>query len=293
MPLNWTEKPSPRMPRLKEPRVTVKGFLHDFSFFSTGSTVCPKATSCPALAQSVLVLSVKESVTASSSPGAVSCKKKDTGAENAGQGDQSTETGAASDSSEKKDNNGSASAEVTEENFRSFPVTDESMFYVGDAEGGVAISGCKAELKDKVIVVPEKISGSEVVAVSMGAFKENEDVVAIVLPDTVKKIEGTSFLDCGNLKYVYFGSGLKETGDMIFNFCKNIEKVEFPDGIEKIGGLIAFNCTSLKEIVIPASATDIPSGIMPSDGFDGVIKTPAGSKAEKVALEYGLKVENY
>ena len=225
--------------------------------------------------------------------GAVSCQKKDTGAENAGQEDQSTETGAASDSSEKKDNNGSASAEVTEENFRSFPVTDESMFYVGDAEGGVAISGCKAELKDKVIVVPEKISGSEVVAVSMGAFKENEDVVAIVLPDTVKKIEGTSFLDCGNLKYVYFGSGLKETGDMIFNFCKSIEKVELPDGIERIGGLIAFNCASLKEIIIPASATDIPNGIMPSEGFDGVIKTPAGSEAEKVALEYGLKVENY
>ena len=221
-----------------------------------------------------------------------SCGKNNAGTE-AGQKQQEKEAETVSDTDKKDKDKGTVNAQVTEENFKSFPTTDESMFYVGDAEGGVAISGCKAELKDKVIVVPEKISGSEVVAVSMGAFKENEDVVAIVLPDTVKKIEGTSFLDCGNLKYVYFGSGLKETGDMIFNFCKNIEKVEFPDGIEKIGGLIAFNCTSLKEIVIPASATDIPNGIMPSDGFDGVIKTPAGSKAEKVALEYGLKVENY
>ena len=225
--------------------------------------------------------------------GAVSCKKKDTGAENAGQEDQSTEIGAASDSGEKKDNNGSASAEVTEENFRSFPVTDESMFYVDDVEGGVALSGCKSELKDKVIVVPEKISGAEVVAVAMGAFFENEDVVAIVLPDTVKMIEETAFNGCGKLKYVYFGSGLKETGNMVFGFCKSIEKVEVPEGIERIGGIIAFNCASLKEIIVPASATDIPNGIMLSDDYSGVIKTPAGSEAEKGALEYGLKVENY
>ena len=225
--------------------------------------------------------------------GAVSCKKKDTGAENAGQEDQSTEIGAASDSGEKKDNNGSASVEVTEENFRSFPVTDESMFYVDDVEGGVALSGCKSELKDKVIVVPEKISGAEVVAVAMGAFFENEDVVAIVLPDTVKMIEETAFNGCGKLKYVYFGSGLKETGNMVFGFCKSIEKVELPEGIERIGGIIAFNCASLKEIIVPASATDIPNGIMLSDDYSGVIKTPSGSEAEKVALEYGLKVENY
>ena len=80
---------------------------------------------------------------------------------------------------------------------------------------------------------------------------------------------------------------------MVFGFCKSIEKVELPEGIERIGGIIAFNCASLKEIIVPASATDIPNGIMLSDDYSGVIKTPAGSEAEKVALEYGLKVENY
>lgn len=166
------------------------------------------------------------------------------------------------------------------------------MFYVDNVEGGVELSSCKSELKDKVIVVPKKIYGKEVVTVDTGAFLENENVIAIVLPDTVKKIKDTAFCDCGNLKYVYFGSGLKETDDMIFNFCNSIEKIEFPDGIEKVG-YVAFNCASLKEIVIPASATDIPNGIMNSELYDGVIKTPAGSVAEKAALEDGLKVENY
>ena len=79
----------------------------------------------------------------------------------------------------------------------------------------------------------------------------------------------------------------------MFAHCIGIEKIELPDGVEKIGGQVATQCYSLKEIVVPASATDIPNGIMYSDEFDGVIKTPAGSEAEKVALEYGLKVENY
>ena len=64
--------------------------------------------------------------------GAVSCKKKDTGAENAGQEDQSTETGAASDSSEKKDNNGSASAEVTEENLKITAISVLTPFWPGN-----------------------------------------------------------------------------------------------------------------------------------------------------------------
>ena len=42
------EKPSPRTPRLKLPRVIVSDLLQTFSIFSAGSTVCPKATSCPA-----------------------------------------------------------------------------------------------------------------------------------------------------------------------------------------------------------------------------------------------------
>ena len=203
-----------------------------------------------------------------------SCGKNNAGTESAGQ---------------KQQLNG----QVTEENFRSFPVTDESMFRVDDAEGGVALSGCRSELKDKVIVVPEKIDGAEVVAIETGAFIDNEDVVAIVLPDTVKMIEDTAFNGCEKLKYVYFGSGLKETGDMMFYFCKKLEKIELPEGIERINGVIAFSCSSLKEITVPASATDIPNGIMLSEDFDGVIKTPAGSAAEKAALEEGLKVENY
>ena len=225
--------------------------------------------------------------------GAVSCKKNDTGSDNTGQEQQTNRSESASDSEKEEEDKGAANGQVTEENFRSFPVTDGSMFYVRDVDGGVAISGCKSELKDNVIVVPEKISGSEVVAVAMGAFFENEGLIAVVLPDTVKKIEKFAFGECPNLKFVYFGTGLKETGDVMFAHCIGIEKIELPDGVEKIGGQVATQCYSLKEIVVPASATDIPNGIMYSDEFDGVIKTPAGSEAEKVALEYGLKVENY
>ena len=225
--------------------------------------------------------------------GTVSCKKSDAGAENVEQEQQANGSESAADSDKKEENKEPANGQVTAENFRSYPVTDESMFYVDDVEGGVALSGCKSELKDKVIVVPEKISGAEVVAVAMGAFYANDDVIAIVLPDTVKAIEDSSFLNCGNLKYVYLGSGLKEIGVMIFNYCGGIEKIEFPEGLERIGGVIAYDCASLKEIIIPASATDIPNGIMLSEDYSGVIKTPAGSEAEKVALEYGLKVENY
>ena len=106
---------------------------------------------------------------------------------------------------------------------------------------------CKSELRDKVIVVPEKIGGEEVITVGTGAFYENE-AEAIVLPDTVRVIEESAFLGCENLKYVYLGAGLKETGYIMFSACKSIEKIEIPEGVEKVNGMIAFNCPSLTSL---------------------------------------------
>lgn len=218
-------------------------------------------------------------------------ESKEEGTDNAKQSMENTEdTNTGRTLKEDKD---TELTKVTEDNFRSFPVSDESIFTIGPVEGGTEIVGCKRDVQDKVIVIPDKISGADVVSIGEGAFTEIENVEAIVLPDTVKTIGLSAFTGCTNLKYVYFGSGLKSTGDMMFNYCNTIEKIELPEGTQKIGGYLATRCSALKEIIVPASVTEINGRMMESFDFNGVIKTPAGSEAEKNAIEAGIKVENY
>lgn len=219
--------------------------------------------------------------------GAVSCKKNDTGSDKA----EYNQTDEAEPG--PKEEKESADKQVTEENFRDFPVSDESIFGFDEVEGGLEVGGCKRDVADKVIVVPETVSGKKVVSVGFGAFTELKNVEAIVLPDSIERIGESAFTNCDNLKFVYLGKGLKSTGNMTFNMCKAIKEIELPEGMTSMNGIFAFNCPSLEVITVPATVKDVGNGIVSSKDFNGVIRTPAGSAAERYALEHSIKVENY
>lgn len=101
------------------------------------------------------------------------------------------ETADSADQGEQKEEAelSNANEEVTKDNFRSFPVSDESIFTVIEADGGVEIKSCKRDIQDKVIVVPEMFGGKKVVGIGFGAFTEIGSVEAIVLPDSVERLE--------------------------------------------------------------------------------------------------------
>lgn len=187
---------------------------------------------------------------------------------------------------------GTAQTEDMSGDYRDYPVSDASIFTIGPSGTGAEITGCKRDIKDKVIVVPERIGGADIVAIGPGAFTETGHVEAIVLPDSVKTIGDSAFTGLEALKCVYFGSGLRSTGNMMFNYCPALEKIELPDGTEKINGYLAVRCAGLKEVIVPASVTKIEGRMLEPFDFDGVVRTPSGSEAEKNALEAGIKVEN-
>ena len=182
---------------------------------------------------------------------------------------------------------------ITKDNFRDFPVSDESIFGFDVVDDGIEVGGCKRDVADKVIVVPETVNGKKVVSIGFGAFTELENVEAIVLPDSVTRIGESAFTNCEKLKFVYLGNGLKTTGNMVFNSCPALKEIELPEGMTTMTGLFVFGCPSLEVITVPATVEDVGIGVASSKEYTGVIRTPAGSAAEKYALEYGIKVENY
>lgn len=200
---------------------------------------------------------------------------------------------AAEESAVEEEASVTENTKITKDNFRDFPVSDESIFSIRTVKDGVEIEGCERDTKEKVVVVPDTLAGKKVTSIGFGAFTELENVEAIVLPDSVTRIGESAFTNCEKLKFVHFGKGLKTTGNMVFNSCPALKEIELPEGMTTMTGVFVFGCSSLEVITVPATVEDVGIGVVSSKEFNGVIRTPAGSAAEKYAIEHGIKVENY
>lgn len=70
--------------------------------------------------------------------------------------------------------------------------------------------------------------------VTMGAFANNKDIEAVIIPDSVTDIEAEAFYGCKSLKSVKFGKGLKTIGGSAFYNCVQLSSVQLPDSVSKI-----------------------------------------------------------
>lgn len=87
---------------------------------------------------------------------------------------------------------------------------------------------------EKEVIVPAEIEGKEVRAVSHYAFKGNETIESIILPDTVEIMGYEMFYDCPNLKNIYLGS-MNRAWDIAHGYywmlreCPNLESISMSD----------------------------------------------------------------
>ncbi len=87
----------------------------------------------------------------------------------------------------------------------------------------------------------------------LGAFKSDEVLTNLSLPETVKKISGDwsyngAFAGCSKLKEVYFPDSLESIGSSAFFGCTAIESLYFGDNLKTIRSSAFNNCSALKEI---------------------------------------------
>lgn len=123
------------------------------------------------------------------------------------------------------------------------------------------------------IVIPSSMNGKAVTTL-VDTFKLNENIVSVVIPDSVKNING-AFAGCSNLTTIIMPSALEILGSSAFNCASKLTNIEIPNTVTQIGaycfagcdmtsinlpntityiGTQAFaDCTKLKSITIPES----------------------------------------
>jgi hypothetical protein len=174
------------------------------------------------------------------------------------------------------------------------------------------------EWEHPVLTIPATINGCRVTEIDDRAFLgdyygSEDEVVEIVLPDTITKIGDNAFANrdtlekinlptalteigndafsfCEALTNVVLPAGLTTIGDKAFNSCVNLTGIAFPEGLTTIGESAFGFCEALTEIRLPASITAI--GERAFSGCKAVTElTYAGTLEEWNALGLGEEID--
>ena len=133
--------------------------------------------------------------------------------------------------------------------------------------------------KERKLVLPENYKGEDY-EIEEGAFKDNDSIVSVTIPQTVGTVGKSAFAECSNLEEVTLARGvmsiednafenctslativipqnMKTIGNSAFAGCMGLVSVSFKEGIETIGNNAFENCASITSILFPESLTAI------------------------------------
>ena len=128
-------------------------------------------------------------------------------------------------------------------------VENQSFIYHEDSDG-ITIDGINYSREN--VVIPERIDGKRVIAISPYAFEGNPTVRTISLPSSVHTIRENAFKNCTNLTNIDMG-GVVSIGEDAFNGCSSLTNLRLPDTLAIISDRAFSNCYSLGSVTIPGS----------------------------------------
>ena len=136
----------------------------------------------------------------------------------------------------------------------------------------------------KRIEIPDSVK-----EIGNSCFLNCENLEEIKLPNNLEKIGKDAFFNCKKLKKIEIPDSVKEIGDGCFAFCENLEEIKLPNNLEKIDNHAFNNCENLKYISIPLKLNDL---IYNSSIFDFPNRNIIGVSYESLNNEILFKINN-
>lgn len=105
---------------------------------------------------------------------------------------------------------------------------------------------------DAEVIVPSEIDGKTVTLIDDDAFRNNEKLKSVKLPDTLIGIGVEAFAFCKSLGSVNIPEGLKDFSPA-FRGCEKLRTIVIPEGIERLEQGMFAECTALTTVTLPNS----------------------------------------
>lgn len=139
--------------------------------------------------------------------------------------------------------------------------------YTGSAKNITIPSQVLTVKNNKFVIYPVTKIGEK-------AFRNNETIESVTIPDSVNSIGKYAFDECVSLEKINIPSGVTVIEDNTFYGCWSLSEIELPEGLTRIGE-VAFYEAGFSKINIPGSVKRIECS-----AFDGCplteISIPAG-----------------
>lgn len=112
-----------------------------------------------------------------------------------------------------------------------------------------------------VVDIPAYYEGYPIREISSNAFKDNNKITAVNIPNTVKEIGYSAFQDCSSLTSISIPSGVTMINSSTFYGCTSLEEVILPNSVTYIDQYAFKNCSSLVSVELPSTLTTMGSEI--------------------------------
>ncbi len=143
----------------------------------------------------------------------------------------------------------------------------------GATLGAAVFAGCT---RLQSIRLPKDLT-----TIDRGTFYECEDLLEIVLPENLMKIDFEAFSGCSNLHVVVVPDSVTTIGEGAFENCKALRGIKLPARLAEISDKTFQKCASLREVEIPSNVTSI--GRFAFNGCKALksVKLPSGLETLK------------
>lgn len=159
-------------------------------------------------------------------------------------------------------------------------VYSSGLEYRALAENMLSLCGI-GSCTDENILVPEFVDGCKVISVDSFAFRRNESIKCISLPDSVDyigaeafawcknlcsvsfnnvvHISERAFMGCDSLASVHVGDKLNIMGKKAFAYCPSLTSIKLPNCLETLGASAFDGCRNLRSVTLPSSLKSLES----------------------------------
>lgn len=131
-------------------------------------------------------------------------------------------------------------------------------YYSNSGNNEITITGASVSTSD--VTIPSTINGISVRYIGYGAFYQN-NLESIIIPKTIKSINGYAFSFCPNLSKVTFNnsfySELEYINEAAFVDCKKLTSISIPSKVKEIKFAAFQGCSALKSVTLASSIHEL------------------------------------
>lgn len=131
-----------------------------------------------------------------------------------------------------------------------------------------------------------------VTGIGRAAFRDCENLLAVMLPESITSIGSSAFENCYNVEQINLPNTISVIGEGAFESCRKLESVVIPSSLEKLSSNLFYDCRALNEIIIPSNIKILGENVFSFSGVERCIieddDTPISMSGAFIASETSI-----